>query len=167
MSKKCPNCGHNHENKCLICGYDPATGKFKVSRKQLGLPAEDPGPWADIWIANFADEDIYSLYFEEVEQYEEGEYQSSFAEDMEISFYDHDFFATTYGINSLEAVAKEYFDPEMDLGEIQAALAASVHKDFNTVAMQLDELGPKPAFRTAKDKGYWVTYLGRFRYSPR
>jgi hypothetical protein len=70
MSGKCPNCGKYYHRKCLVCGYDPATGKFKVSRKKLGLPDEDPGPFADIWIGNFADEDLYGLDFEELEEYE-------------------------------------------------------------------------------------------------
>lgn len=161
MSPSCVNCGKHYERKCLICGYDPKTGQFKFSRKELGLN-EAVMPMADIWVGFFPDEELFKIYFEEYESSDEDEYQSTFAEEQEIRFYDRDFFVTWFGVESIETACREVFAPEMDLSEIQSAITRSSRTDFNTVAMQTAELSDKSTFRTIKADGYWIHYLGRF-----
>ena len=124
----CPNCKKHYSSVCLNCGYDPKTGVAKLSRADLGM-VDPKGPQADIWIGAFPDEAAFNEYFEEAEDREEDTPVSRFAEEQGIGFYDHDFFATWFGVGDIESVCREMFSENMDLSEILAAVHRSA-RDF-------------------------------------
>lgn len=162
----CPNCKKQYSIVCPYCGYDSKTGAPKLSRADLGL-VDPRRPQADIWIGAFPDEAAFNKYFDEAEDREEDEPVSRFAEEQGIGFYDHDFFATWFGVDNIETVCRELFSDNMDLSEIRAAINNSARTSFNAVAMQVDELGDRGLLRSVEGEGYWLHYLGRFEYEPR
>jgi len=162
----CPNCKKRYSSVCGNCGYDPKTGVAKLSRTDLGM-MDPKGPQADIWIGYFPTEAAYEQYFAEAEEYEGDTPISHFAREQEISFYDHDFFATWFGVGDIESVCREMFSENMDLSAILAAVHRSARGAFNVVAMQVDELGEEHRARSVAGDQYWLAYLGRFEYEPR
>ena len=162
----CPHCRKHFSLVCQDCGYDPGTAAPKLSRADFGLE-DHRGPQADIWIGAFPDEAAFNEYFEEGEDREEDEPVSRFAEEQGIGFYDHDFFATWFGVDNIDTVCREMFSDNMDLSEIRAAVSNSPRTSFNAVAMQVDELGDMGLLRSVEGEGCWLHYLGRFEYEPR
>lgn len=156
--RSCPNCGKTFQGICLICGFDPKTGQAKLSPEQLGFEAR--GPFVDIWIGNFPDEESYEEYFDELE---DDEFPSYFAADQGLEFCDHDFFVCWYETD-LETACKEVFAPETDLGDILGAARVLQQRNPNFVAMQLDELSATGRQKSVDGLNYWIHYLGRFRY---